>query len=822
MKNSMTNEEFVGLFDSNDPIFFIQIGANDGVHADPINKLIKSKENWSGILFEPGIQAFEGLKNTYKNFDNLILVNSAVSDTDGKTILYCGETTPHFTLDKTKAIHMFNITPKEVKVDVISPKTIISKYKISKIGLLQVDTEGRDFTIIKSFFEDNIFPDIIRFEYVNLSYENTDASQVMNYLSKFGYTSYYVENEGDIISILESPNSKLIEENKNEKMKKIKIHRFTNKLWGRAHLPFFQRFENFLREKFDVEFIEYNKDGNTFTGQISTLKPIYPFGTNPPLSDVDCVIENLHTAEIKVLSFGEYFNNFVSHYAKSEHCSKVLLTHFNWHNLYYWMKREFSVKEMYKVKPWIFLPFQEFDYLKYREKRDTTNNFDNKMFFLGSGISDYRKCIEIIENMGYLQPSVPVSHSEYFEKLSCSKIAVSYYQSLDRYRTPFDYPGEFCYRDVEYMSLGVPFIRVEFRDTTHDPWIPNYHYISIPRDVAHIIYEKEGEQGIANLYIEKYKEVINDEDFLNYISKNQKDWFDRNITSPNIEKLTFDLLELQKWIESENTELYGEQKIDVSDEIEVNKKENLNDTEILQEFLSFLKTKNLLRNSTSNKLEPIFDVGLGKDDSFEKIVDLEKFDSTTYKGFLAQQQRNALDVFKKFLIKVRPSRILEIGTAGGGLTMFLRDTLNEIGLSDSKIKSFEVLDCSWYDKIRSNNIEINLVNIFNDSYTQLENPEYIVDFIQSEGTTVVLCDGGNKISEFNLIAPLIKNGDFIMAHDYIDTKENFEENYKNKIWNWCEIEESHISDISQKENLVHFNKEEFDKVVWVCKQKVKI
>jgi hypothetical protein len=104
----------------------------------------------------------------------------------------------------------------------------------------------------------------------------------------------------------------------------------------------------------------------------------------------------------------------------------------------------------------------------------------------------------------------------------------------------------------------------------------------------------------------------------------------------------------------------------------------------------------------------------------------------------------------------------------------------------------------------------------------LEKPEFIKDFIQSEGTTLVLCDGGNKISEFNLISPLLKEGDIIMAHDYIDTIENFEQNFKNKIWNWCEIKESDISEISEKENLVPFYQEHFNKVVWVCKQKVKI
>lgn len=202
MSEKITNEEFSNLFESNVPVFFIQIGANNGLTVDPINKLIKTRKNWSGLLFEPGIVAFEELKRTYAEFTDLVPINAAVSDIDGKTTLYCGETTPHFTLDKTKAIHMFNITPREVEVDVISPKSIIEKYNIKNLDLLQIDTEGRDFTIIKSFFESNLFPRVIRFEYVNLAYENITEKEVIDFLNDFGYKSYYVANEGDIVSIL--------------------------------------------------------------------------------------------------------------------------------------------------------------------------------------------------------------------------------------------------------------------------------------------------------------------------------------------------------------------------------------------------------------------------------------------------------------------------------------------------------------------------------------------------------------------------------------------------------------------------------------------
>jgi hypothetical protein len=187
--------------------------------------------------------------------------------------------------------------------------------------------------------------------------------------------------------------------------------------------------------------------------------------------------------------------------------------------------------------------------MSYREKRKSIKILDDKMFWLGSGVDSYRKMIRIVEQKGFLQPISSSSHEQYLEKLINSKIGLSYYLDLDKYNTPYDHPGEFCYRDIEYISLGIPFIRIEFKDVTHNPLLPNHHYISIPREHAYVAYEKNGDEGVADLYIKRYQEVINDDEYLNYITKNQLNWSENNIMNDSKEKLTFDLLELNKWIE---------------------------------------------------------------------------------------------------------------------------------------------------------------------------------------------------------------------------------------------------------------------------------
>ena len=329
---------------------------------------------------------------------------------------------------------------------------------------------------------------------------------------------------------------------------KIKTHRYENVQWGRAHLPFFKEFDLYLSNFFEVESVNYNKDGNTFSGPITLINNVGNFGKTPPISDVECVIENSETGETKLLSFTEYFNSYACHIAKSESCTKTLLAHFNWGNVYYWMRRDQSVKSLTKISPWIFLPFQEFDVNSYRIKRGEIKEMDDRMVWLGSGVDSYRKMIRVVENKGYLQPIMNFSHEHYLDKLINSKIGLSYYLDLEKYNTPFDHPGEFCYRDIEYTLLGIPYIRIEFKDTTYNPLLPNKHYISIPREHAYVAYEKYGDEGVADLYINRYKEVINDSEFLEYITKNQIEWADNNILNNNKHKLTFELLELKKWI----------------------------------------------------------------------------------------------------------------------------------------------------------------------------------------------------------------------------------------------------------------------------------
>ena len=194
---------------------------------------------------------------------------------------------------------------------------------------------------------------------------------------------------------------------------------------------------------------------------------------------------------------------------------------------------------------------------------------------------------------------------------------------------------------------------------------------------------------------------------------------------------------------------------------------------------------------------------------------------TSYKGIMLQQHEDYQIPFSKLLETTKPKRILEIGTGAGGLTLFLRDKLNELGLNDTYIKSYDVNNTNFDANIHDlTNLELSKENLFGGGNEFiLERKDLIEPYIKSDGLTIVLCDGGNKIKEFNQISSLLKSGDIIMAHDYCENFELFISEFKDKIWNWCEIQEKDIQSACTNEGLENFMKDDFNKIVWVCKIK---
>lgn len=182
-----------------------------------------------------------------------------------------------------------------------------------------------------------------------------------------------------------------------------------------------------------------------------------------------------------------------------------------------------------------------------------------------------------------------------------------------------------------------------------------------------------------------------------------------------------------------------------------------------------------------------------------------------FDGFTAMQHYNAFYYFWDFIEEYSPSRIIEIGTAAGGLTRFLQFASNELN-TQTKIISYDKTINPWNKLITpETGIDLRVRDCFHGDENNLNE---IKQDIQSEGLTLVLCDGGNKFKEFNMLSAFLKSGDVIMSHDYAHDRETFDKNIKGKVWNWCECTYANISKSIEDNNLTPFLYDRFSKAVW--------
>lgn len=190
--------------------------------------------------------------------------------------------------------------------------------------------------------------------------------------------------------------------------------------------------------------------------------------------------------------------------------------------------------------------------------------------------------------------------------------------------------------------------------------------------------------------------------------------------------------------------------------------------------------------------------------------------SFTYLGTKVQQNPKAFQVFSDFFEKNKDIElVIEIGTAWGGLSMYVKDNCDKIG---AKFVTFELSEdrknqLNRNSEFAKRNIDMRIRNIFTD-----ESIKEVKDLIINGGRTLVLCDGGNKVREFNIFSDFLKSGDIIMAHDYAPNRDIFNRDYKDKLWNWFEIQDKDIQDAVNSNNLKNYH-QDFEKVAWVCKIK---
>lgn len=107
-------------------------------------------------------------------------------------------------------------------------------------------------------------------------------------------------------------------------------------------------------------------------------------------------------------------------------------------------------------------------------------------------------------------------------------------------------------------------------------------------------------------------------------------------------------------------------------------------------------------------------------------------------------------------------------------------------------------------RIGEGGVEVNTVDSLSSKGINL-----IESRIKLPGTSLVLCDGGNKVQEFLTFSPFLKPGDVIAAHDFGGREA----------WPWVEITIDQVSEVLKKENISRFMNDVFQDSGWlVCRK----
>jgi hypothetical protein len=311
-------------------------------------------------------------------------------------------------------------------------------------------------------------------------------------------------------------------------MAKLIIHTPQNEISSRYRYYniFFRNLIDFIKNKFDVIEDTFYENANSKSYDVVLLNS----DTKSELLECEMIIENEETKEFLVLSVSDLLTGAILNHQSNPLCKKILVSQYN----------ECLIKDhlhgdfINKFSPWIYFPSNEFDLESKYEERQKITEFIDKFCFWGTSIED-RKILSHFDKK-YFDGGLPIG------------VFDSYANTVIKYKVALSISGrgEFCYRDIENFAMGIPIIRFEYDNKMANPLIPNYHYISIqkPED---LILDRMGDRHHANKIEQRFLEIKDNIDFLNFISKNAKNYYDNNLSPLKSVENTYYLLELHSW-----------------------------------------------------------------------------------------------------------------------------------------------------------------------------------------------------------------------------------------------------------------------------------
>jgi FkbM family methyltransferase len=157
-------------------LFFVVVGAMDGVNHDKLHKHIIENRDWSGLLIEPLPDMFAKLRQNFAGRSNLFFENSAITTQEGTADITripaenVDQECPPWSdglstlrpeihiIGKQESLKAFAVTQP---VTTTRFESLVKKYQLAAIDILQIDAEGYDKEIFDQIWAANFRPNLI-------------------------------------------------------------------------------------------------------------------------------------------------------------------------------------------------------------------------------------------------------------------------------------------------------------------------------------------------------------------------------------------------------------------------------------------------------------------------------------------------------------------------------------------------------------------------------------------------------------------------------------------------------------------------------------
>jgi FkbM family methyltransferase len=187
----------------NTSIQIVQVGAFDGHMSDPLEELLQHDKT-EAVLVEPQKDPCEALVKRYAGNRRIRVVNAAIAESDGSVTLFVpsSEASQQASLiaGHHKRFGLRNSDIRQITVPSLSVASLVKQCGFERVDILQLDTEGMDYRILRWFLQAGMKPHLVNFESLHLSREERLGSRDL--LRQNGY--WWVDTEQDTFAVKET------------------------------------------------------------------------------------------------------------------------------------------------------------------------------------------------------------------------------------------------------------------------------------------------------------------------------------------------------------------------------------------------------------------------------------------------------------------------------------------------------------------------------------------------------------------------------------------------------------------------------------------